>query len=1154
MSHICGTVPVLSPSLHVGPDTGEAATSPNVWEKDLTYSPAPGGGTKFIILHFMNVTLPANNRLEVDLGYDTDVFTSASGGSFWTRPINVGAVGASIKIRYITNGAGNGGAFVDRYGRGESLQSTEPGHNSITNCNPFLINGWVEPNFPHIPGSTDPKYDPFWICNKSAAPKWQNVRCAPVGSPQDKVARSVGMIVSIHQPSSGHPEENVSTCSVTLIDSDLVVLAAHCISDHPFEVPTSSVTFDYEVACDGSLLPAYNAVFYKVIKLVKFRFTDGRDYAILQIRGTPPLSPVPVRITNLGANEAVFGVHHPNGAVKKVSPSASGTMPISFFGTSIGVNLDVAGGSSGSGLFDASGHIVGVLSNGSGCSLSYSALKTMMADPIVIPNPPTQRAVMLVFDRSGSMSEGAGGGKIKINEARAAAELFVNMIRTTGNRAGLISFSNDATSPVDFALAPVTTSTKSQINGKLAAISPSGATSIGDGLAVARDQLAGTSGLPKTILLLTDGMENEPQKIADVSGLGAIEITAIGFGAESNLDGAKLSGLAQSHGGLYKRAGDGLQLKKFFALAFGEIFEAGSLADPQLHLPASLRVGPSIPFHVCGEEAVTIVIGWDNEDAPLFIELESPSGQIVNLGAGGIDSDAGTTWRFARVPLPQGGERDGVWKTRVFRPGGGEFPPPAIPVNYFVNVNARGGPSLRPFIQPQRIYTGDVLHPKVILQFADESVPPGGSVSLAVRRPAKSVGTLIANKGLAAATTIKGDVLPERQSTLKKIEQDTGAPATDYVDSNYVLSDEPEGSEMFEPAGIFGARLDNVLVVDGTYTFHARATVAINCTTTRECQWSYHVAVGIDPGSTTVTTQPNGTGPTGGDKWQVIFTPQDKYGNLVGPGMGDDLDVQPLPGGTLVGGLVDLGDGRYVQEVETEPGSDADPGLTVGQPDRGPVVVAPPSRIRTGYRYTTSLACGVEGGECCDCSSVVPGRFATAVTAYNGTEKDVALILAVIPTTFAGATSGRWPDAVSARAKDRMVLKPGEATTIDCCSIARMLLGAPAPAQGALTFGVVALECSAKVDVSATYTVAGREGEAPSIDVEALLPSEFRVREARPAPPPPPPPPAKTRDVPPPRPQDIPRQREKEERPETGKARPKRSSQKPASSRKPAKT
>src|SRR5215208_7064419 len=117
MSHECGSVVVLTSAFHIGPDTGEAQSAPNTWQKGLTHTPAPTG-TKFVILHFMNVTLPANNRREVDLGYATDVFTSADGGSFWSRPINVGAVGASIVVRYVTNGATTGGAFVDRYGRG----------------------------------------------------------------------------------------------------------------------------------------------------------------------------------------------------------------------------------------------------------------------------------------------------------------------------------------------------------------------------------------------------------------------------------------------------------------------------------------------------------------------------------------------------------------------------------------------------------------------------------------------------------------------------------------------------------------------------------------------------------------------------------------------------------------------------------------------------------------------------------------------------------------------------------------------------------------------------------------------------------------------------------------------------------------------------
>lgn len=1120
MSHDCGAVLPHTPAFHIGPDTGEAQNAPNTWEKALTYTPAPTG-TKFIILHFMNVTLPANNRLEVDLGYGTDVFTSADGGAFWTRPINVGAVGASIVIRYVTNGANSGGAMVDRYGRGESLQSVSPGHDSITNCNPFLLNGWVEPNFPHVPGSTAPKYDPFWICNKSAAPEWQNARCAPAGSVQRIISQSVGMIVSVHAPDSHHPNETVSTCSVTLIDSDLVVLAAHCISNHPFEVPTSSVTFDYEVQCDGSLVPAYNAVFYKVIRLLKYRYTDGRDYAILQLRGTPPVPSVPIRISDLASNENTFGVHHPNGAVKKVSPSATSLQPIISFGSMINVDLDVAGGSSGSGLFDSSGNVVGVLSSGGGCNLFYSAMKTMMSDPIIVPNPPTERAVMLVIDRSGSMSETAGGGKVKINEARAAAELFVSMVRSDGNRAGLVSFSNDASTPVDFGLANVTNGSKTQMNNKLAAIAPGGATSIGDGLAAARDQLAGAAALPRSILLLTDGMENTPQAIADVSGLDGISITAIGFGAESNLDGAKLSNLAQTHGGLYKRAGDGLELRKFFALAFGEIFEAGTLADPQMLLPANSSKGSDIPFHVCGEEAVTVVIGWDDENAPLQIEVETPTGQILNLGTGGIEMNAGTTWRFARIPLPQHGERDGLWKTRVWRPrSGGEFPSFEPAVNYFVNVIARGGPSLWPFSQPRRLYTGDVLHPRVMLQFADEIVPVGGKVSLALRRPAKSVGTILAQKTLGSPKIVNGDVLPARQATLKTIEQNTGAPVTGYVESNYVLTDDPEGGGTFRPAGVFGKRLEDALVVEGTYTFHAKAQVGMGCTATRECLWSYHVGVGIDPDSTPVTIEPVGTGP-GGERVRVVFTPQDRYGNLVGPGAGEELDVAPLPGCTLTGGLVDLGDGRYSQEVVCDPESGDDPGVLVSQPDRDPVAVVPPTRERTVYRYTTALVCGVEAGECCACTSLAPGRYATAVTLHNPFEKEAKIALQVFPTTIGGATSGRWPDAVTRRADDKITLAPRSATTIDCCSISALLLGAIAPAGGAATHGVISIESSIRIDVSAVYTAAGQEGASVSIDVEKIEPAESRVHIAVKKPEPRRPAAVRVQMTPPPRPQDI---------------------------------
>ena len=107
MSHVTGTVQPAS--LKIGPDFGPS-TSPNTWTVNFAYTPAPTG-TKLVMLHFTGASFPANNRLEVDLGYaggEMDVFTSVDGTDFWTRPVNVYAVGATVTIRYITNGAATG--------------------------------------------------------------------------------------------------------------------------------------------------------------------------------------------------------------------------------------------------------------------------------------------------------------------------------------------------------------------------------------------------------------------------------------------------------------------------------------------------------------------------------------------------------------------------------------------------------------------------------------------------------------------------------------------------------------------------------------------------------------------------------------------------------------------------------------------------------------------------------------------------------------------------------------------------------------------------------------------------------------------------------------------------------------------------------------
>ena len=136
-AHNVGTIQTAAPAFTIGPDTGAASSGPNTWSGSFASVPAPTG-TKFLILHFTAVSLPASNRLEVDLGYDTDVFTSADGTDFWTRPVNIYALaGGLVPVRYITNGSATGIATLDVYGRGERMPGIQdPG--ALSNCDPFL--------------------------------------------------------------------------------------------------------------------------------------------------------------------------------------------------------------------------------------------------------------------------------------------------------------------------------------------------------------------------------------------------------------------------------------------------------------------------------------------------------------------------------------------------------------------------------------------------------------------------------------------------------------------------------------------------------------------------------------------------------------------------------------------------------------------------------------------------------------------------------------------------------------------------------------------------------------------------------------------------------------------------------------------------------
>jgi hypothetical protein len=1075
MSHITGTLQVLSPAIKIGPGV-----------TPFTPAAAPGG-TKLLMLHFTNLKFKPGDQLQVDLGYGIDTFTAADGPAFWTRPINIYPTGGTVNITYVKGGAANGSVDLDMYGRGERHDAVpDPNgfHHGKSNCDPFYTGTYAEPD-----------YDPFWFC--SPPPQWDNApKVTTVTDVRNKVMRSVGMI---HTQDTQDGVPGLSTCSVTLIDSDIVITAGHCHT--PEEALTSSVTFDYVTDENGNRPSPYNPKFYKVKDVVVHHHDGIGDFSILRL--AEPVVGVPIiqmRHDLPVVGEQVFCIHHPNGAVKKLSPTiAEGFATVkasNATGITVPIGLHVSGGSSGSGLFDMAGRIVGVLSNGDPCCNYYCSdllwfpTKTILAAIVPAPPPPATRDVIVVFDRSGSMSEDDGTGRPKIEAARDAASLFYQLIKAGGgNRAGLVSF--DTNPHVDQARANVNAALKTTligpppfITGKVGTLTPGSRTSIGGGLNSAKSELNPAGANPRAILLMTDGLQNEGLAPSDVD-LSGLTIHAIGFGSESNLDGNMLSALANDHGGRYLRAGGGLTLEKFFSDAFGNIFENGIIHDPEVDLPAN-QSGAKTPFRICGEDAITIVAGWNRTDASLLLEVTSPGGAVITVATPSVESSSGRTWTFLRFNLPIGGERDGLWHGRVVRPGGGgEFPPPTPAMRYFINVIATGGPVMSRMPDSRRYYTGDTINPLVIVRYSNGGWPEEMNVTLTVTHPDASVGNALSASGLKPPGLVDGDIIPARQATMKSIETATGNPIAKYVNKTITLSDEPGLNGSFESGGLFGRPLPDLLKVEGNYTFQAKAQYTRDCDGTRELLWSIHVDVGIDPGMTTVTTAPLGNGPDGGPCVRMTFAPRDKYGNLLGPGRLDGFKLVARPGSHPSGPVHDLGNGSYQVDVCSDPDSLEPPSIGIEQPGRDPVVVRSPEfRL---FIYSVKFICGEQTDDCCRCAPVVPGRYSTEVNILNPFDKLAAVGKRVIPLVLAGAAAGREPRIAKPVSTEIIRLPAHSATMDDCCRILEMALGAPPAGAVPLTIGILEVIATAEIAVTAVYTATSGDS-GPSIEVAQIAP------------------------------------------------------------------
>lgn len=893
-----------------------------------------GPEVRFVILHFTELALAGPEELRIDLGYDIDVFHSDSGQEAWTRPIDPrrGEIHITASRQVV----------LQEIVIGERTAGTDPSRPNVSHADPFL----------HTVPYEEPDYETTFRCGPTF--DWANVRAASGDPILRDVADAVCCIFIVHR----HGTELVpSSCTGTLIAPDLILTAHHCfVEPDGVDVKSASVTFDYETDELGARPDRYSPFFHKVVEVVG-RSTPIRgsgEWAILRIR--PPeagleIAPRELRRTPVMSGERVIAVHHPHGSPKKVQ-AANTTNPLV-------PGFDFAGGSSGSAGFDSLGRVIGgPLASGSGCSASYTPATTVLADLDATSPSPGPIDVVLVLDRSGSMSQEAPPvRRTKLREMQSAASMFVTLVREgAGDRLGLVSYSATASIDAPVLGGEVTPAYKAELVGpdKIRRLTAAGSTSIGDGLLKASNALqeARSAGHAQVILLMTDGLHNTPPATESVN-LNDVQLGIVGFGHDHALDGARLQSLARAHEGVYTRAVGGLDLKKIFALRFGNIFMSGAALDPPFRLSVNSDAYAEASFEVCGETEITLVVIWQDDRDGLVATLSLPDGATITRYSSEAVVHEGDTWWFMRVKCPE--DSNGTWRYRVMRDPTNEFPARTGVVHGTTLVLVEGGPRLTALPPKRRLYTGDTLDLRVALFNADGTAPHG-QVAATIDGPASSIGN-IATSAVQRGPMVEGDALDGFRTTLQNLLGTATTPTQTRQFEVPMLDDSAQSDGSFERDGIFTALLPDALRFEGNYT--VRATARYACGEghgMRETTWSLYVDPGIDPDTSDVRIDDMQSTPDGHINGVIVIYPRDKFGSPIGPNRPEHVQTTLPPGTRSRGSIVDRGDGSYALPVEW-PAAQPPTSVVLTQPERPSIVVPLPQPAVPGPEEPTEEEC-----------------------------------------------------------------------------------------------------------------------------------------------------------------------------------------------------
>ena len=200
-------------------------------------------------------------------------------------------------------------------------------------------------------------------------------------------------------------------------------------------------------------------------------------------------------------------------------------------------------------------------------------------------------AIMLVIDKSGSMSDG-NGIVTNLDLAKEAAVAALDNLRDT-DYIGVIAFDDSYNRVVELQKA----SDRDKIENKIYSIAIEGGTSIYPALSAAAKDLADNPAKVKHIILLTDGQDSYENYSRVISTINTANITLSTVAVGSGCNVSLLSSLAEKCGGRYYYTDIDSDIPRIFAQ---EVF---------LSVNSYLVDGVFVPIVTSNDEMITSVAG-----------------------------------------------------------------------------------------------------------------------------------------------------------------------------------------------------------------------------------------------------------------------------------------------------------------------------------------------------------------------------------------------------------------------------------------------------------------------------------------------------------------------------------------------------------------